>query len=68
MDTYVLIIMAYILIGIVATVSTYFIVFSQLLMGNLNYVRFLGAIKLLEWGFVLWPFVIPLVLIAVSEK
>lgn len=67
MDTF-LIIMAYILVGIVATVSTYFIIFSKLLMGDLNYVRFLGAIRLLEWGFILWPFVIPLILIALSKR
>ena len=63
-----LIIMAYLLVGIVATVSVYFIAFSQLLMGDLNYTRFLIAMRYLEWGFVLWPFIVPLILIVLYKS
>ena len=63
-----LIIMAYLLIGIVATTSAYFTLFSKLVMGDINYVRFFIAMQYLEWGFLSWPIIIPFILIVTRKK
>lgn len=56
--------MTYILIGIVAVVSFYFVLFSKLIMGHINYIGFFTSIQYLMWGFLIWPIIIPLIFIA----